>query len=66
MSIRAHHASTLTEAVVASLEFRLADELRRRELRDLTDITARFRALPILDERSPEAILGYDRDGLPS
>jgi len=32
----------------------------------VTDIVTRFRSLPVLDDRTPEAILGYDRDGLPS
>ncbi len=57
---------SLTEAVVASLETRLDLERRRKRNRTLDDIIERFRALPVLDERSPEDIVGYDEHGLPS
>ena len=58
---------SITDAVVEALEVRLAEELRRRRPnRSLADIVQRFAQLPILDPRSPEEILGYDRHGLPS
>lgn len=57
---------TLTEAVVASLELRLADERRRRQRTDISDIIERFQQLPVLDGRPMDEILGYDADGLPS
>ncbi len=57
---------SLTEAVVASLETRLDLERRRKRNQTLDDIIERFRALPLLDERSPEDIVGYDEHGLPS
>lgn len=57
---------SLTDAVVASLQFRLDDERRRRRRVDLTDIAARYRALPVLDIRTADEILGYDADGLPA
>lgn len=57
---------TLTEAVIAALELRLADEHRRRHREGVTDIVDRFRTLPVLDDRTPEQILGYDHDGLPT
>ncbi|MGB6131467.1 MAG: type II toxin-antitoxin system VapB family antitoxin [Acidobacteriaceae bacterium] len=61
---------TLTEAIGKSLEERL-ERLRRtrrdRNLRrDLDEILTRVHALPILDNRSEEEILGYDDNGLPS
>lgn len=57
---------TITDAVEASLEARLKLERRRRRGSGLEDIVERFAALPVLDERSDEAILGYDEDGLPA
>ncbi|WP_423919588.1 type II toxin-antitoxin system VapB family antitoxin [Candidatus Poriferisodalis sp.] len=56
---------SITEAVVASLEARIALERLRRRERSLHDIVERFRRLPTLDERSIDDILGYDQHGLP-
>jgi antitoxin VapB len=60
---------TLTAAIVTALRERLA-RLKgrgRRRLRDeLQEIGRRCAALPTLDERPAEEILGYDDDrGLP-
>lgn len=33
--------------------------------RDLMEFITRARARPVLDDRSPEEIIGYDEDGLP-
>ncbi len=57
---------SITEAVVASLKTRLDLERRRQRDRTLDDIIERFQSLPVLDERSPEDIIGYDGHGLPS
>lgn len=63
---------TMTGAIRAALEERLAREKRRREAeieRRRTTINAiveRFAKLPVLDDRSPEEILGYDENGLPT
>jgi len=56
---------SLTDAVVESLKARLAVERRRRHGRDLSDVVERFSKLPVLDERDPDEILGYDTGGLP-
>jgi antitoxin VapB len=60
---------SLTEAVLNALRERLIREqgrARTPRLRDeLRMIRKRCAALPVLDERSPEAILGYDEHGLP-
>jgi antitoxin VapB len=56
---------TITDAVEASLEARLELERRRRRTGGLADIVERFAALPVLDERSAEQILGYDEHGMP-
>lgn len=60
---------TLTQAVVTALRERLARETGRTRsipLRDeLAAIRQRCAALPVLDERSDEEILGYDDRGLP-
>lgn len=57
---------SITDAVVASLEARLEVEQRRHRKRDLADIVERFRQLPILDDRDPDAIVGYNEHGLPA
>ena len=57
---------SITDAVVASLRARLDLERRRQRDRTLDDIIERFQRLPVLDERSPEDIIGYDGHGLPS
>ena len=57
---------SITDAVVASLEFRLELERSRRRPPSLSDIVVRFRQLPVLDEREPDDIVGYDEHGLPS
>jgi antitoxin VapB len=61
---------TLTEAIGKSLEERLQRLKRRRDeenlRRDLDAILARFHALPVLDTRSDDEIVGYDENGLPT
>ena len=61
---------TLTETIKAALkqyeQFSkpLRDNERmRREVRQIQNEVA---ALPVLDDRSPEEILGYDENGLPT
>ena len=56
---------SITEAVVVSLEARLNLERRKRRSVGLSDIVERFRELPVLDERHPDEIVGYDEHGLP-
>lgn len=60
---------SLTEAVLNALRERLSREqgrVKTLRLRDaLRAIRQRCAALPVLDDRSPEAILGYDEHGLP-
>jgi antitoxin VapB len=60
---------TLTGAIVVALRERLArlrGRPRRRPLRDdLREIGRRCAALPTLDERTEDEILGYDQRGLP-
>jgi antitoxin VapB len=61
---------SLTTAVETALQERLERVRGRsravtitRRLRALSD---QVRALPVLDPRTPEAILGYDEHGLPA
>lgn len=59
----------LTEAVIKALRERLARQRGRKAGRRLSEelraIGERCAALPVLDERTPEEILGYDDRGLP-
>lgn len=67
--VAARTGETLTTAVVVALRERLARlrvRPRRRRLRDeLKDIAERCAALPTLDDRPADEILGYDERGLP-
>jgi len=61
---------TLTGAIVVALRERLS-RLRApatrpsRLIEEMREISRRVRALPRVDERSDEDIVGYDRSGLP-
>lgn len=61
---------TLTRAVTIALKERLEREKRRRNRTGvaaaLMQIAQRCASRPVLDNRSPEAIIGYDEHGLPS
>jgi antitoxin VapB len=61
---------TMTEAITKSLRERLERLQRTRKernlRRDIDEILARVDALPELDNRSADEILGYDENGLPS
>ncbi len=62
---------SLTEAVRTSLRERLRHETLKRGKRPWDDaaideIIARVRALPVLDDRTDDQILGYDENGLPT
>ena len=63
---------TLTDAIGKSLAERL-ERLKRDRSRSLDavrkeidEILARVHALPVLDDRTEDEILGYDENGLPS
>ena len=62
---------TLTEAIRTSLRERLrSEQLKRGEgpalAKALGDIARRCAALPVLDSRSDDEVLGYGEHGLPS
>lgn len=67
--LAARTGETLTEAIVTSLRERLEREKkkpRRRSLADeLGEIGRRCASLPVVDARTPDQILGYDKRGLP-
>lgn len=55
---------SLTTAVEIALRERVERERRRRRPRPLDDIVERFGALPVLDDRPADEILGYDEHGI--
>jgi len=67
--LAAETGESITVATRRALEERLA-RLGRARPRGahvvLSDIVERGRRRPVLDDRSPEEILGYDAHGLPS
>lgn len=60
---------TLTEAVMISLQERL-ERLRRAKARTIGERLRRLReevaAMPVVDSRSADEIIGYDENGLPA
>ncbi|MGO9061174.1 MAG: type II toxin-antitoxin system VapB family antitoxin [Candidatus Binataceae bacterium] len=60
---------SITDAVINALRERLAREEGRTSIPELKDeilaISKRCAALPDLDRRSADEIIGYDRHGLP-
>jgi antitoxin VapB len=58
---------TMTQAVIRALEERLERLQGRKAMPDVVeriqDIAKRCQALPDLDPRNPDEILGYDRTG---
>ena len=61
---------SLTQAVIRALRERLLRERGRTRGVSLTEelrsIRKRCSVLPVLDDRTPDEILGYDENGLPS
>ena len=61
---------SLTDAVKQALNDRIEQETRRRgdklDRSRLDDIVQRLAALPSVDDRTPEELVGYDTVGLPS
>lgn len=61
---------SITSAVAIAVQERLERvqgvSRRDRLVEDLNAISRRCAALPDLDDRSPEEILGYDEHGLPT
>jgi antitoxin VapB len=66
--LAARTGESLTEAVVAALRERLTRETGRTRTTWLSDELAAIRrrcaALPVIDNRAAEQILGYDEHGL--
>lgn len=67
--LAARTGETLTEAVIEALRERLIREKGRargpRLSEQMAAIGRRCAALPVLDRRTPDEILGYNEHGLP-
>jgi antitoxin VapB len=61
---------SITEAILLSLRERLERKRAARDNRPLADrlmeIGQHCASLPVLDDQTPEEILGYDDNGLPT
>lgn len=68
--LAARTGETITVATRRALEERLrrvgSNTRKAALLEDLAAIQRRWNALPVLDPRSPDEIIGYDENGLPS
>ncbi|WP_371349316.1 type II toxin-antitoxin system VapB family antitoxin [Ancylobacter sp. IITR112] len=68
--LAARTGETITVATRRALEERLrrvgSNARKAALLEDLAAIQRRWNALPVLDTRSPDEIIGYDENGLPS
>jgi antitoxin VapB len=56
---------TLTDAVIHALENQIRAVKRPIDRKKIDAIRAKMAALPVLDPRTPDEILGYDEFGLP-
>jgi antitoxin VapB len=60
----------ISDAVLSAIREQLKRERAKTKVpdlaRELMEIGRRFSSLPVLDERSADEILGYDKDGLPT
>lgn len=69
-TLAARTGESITIATRRALEERLrrlgSDTRKAALLEDLEAIQRRWNALPVLDNRTPDEILGYDENGLPS
>ena len=67
--VAAESGENLTQAFIHALEERLERLKGRKTVEDLAEeimkISERCSALPQLDDRTPEEILGYDGKGVP-
>ena len=60
---------SITQAVRIAVEERLQREERHRNkpsVEQLMAIVRRYASRPVLDDRSPDEIIGYDERGLPT
>jgi antitoxin VapB len=63
---------TMTEAVRTALQERLqrvgqvSEEERRRRIAAMREFARKFQEAPIVDPRTPDEILGYDENDLPT
>jgi antitoxin VapB len=69
-SLAKRTGETITQAVITALRERLARERRKDEtieylVEEIMDIGKHCAALPLLDARSADEIIGYDEHGLP-
>jgi antitoxin VapB len=68
--LAAQTGESITDAVITALRERVARyrsrRAKRRVLEDIARIQTRYRSIPLLDDRTPDEILGYDDRGLPS
>jgi antitoxin VapB len=56
---------TLSDAVISALEEKLQKTDRPLDRRKVEALCAKISALPVIDSRTPEEILGYDDFGIP-
>jgi antitoxin VapB len=57
--------TTLSDAVIGALEDKIQKTGRPLNRAKVEALCARIAALPVLDRRTPEEILGYDDLGIP-
>lgn len=69
-ALAARTGETITVATRRAIEERLkrmgAQSRKQALLDDMEAMQQRLKALPVLDARSPDEIIGYDENGVPS
>lgn len=64
--ITGENITTATKRAIEERLRRLSGQSRRAALlEDMAAIRRRWSAMPVLDERTPDEVLGYDAQGLP-
>jgi antitoxin VapB len=63
--VSARTGGTLSDAVISALEDKLRKTRRPLDRTKLDALCAALGALPVVDARAPEEILGYDAFGIP-
>ena len=64
--VTGENITTATKRAIEERLRRVTSQSRKTVLlQDMAEIRRRWSAMPILDDRTPEEILGYDEHGLP-
>jgi antitoxin VapB len=64
MSLARLTGENITTAIKRAIEERLRQSRKAGLLQDMAEIRQRWSEMPVVDDRTPEEILGFDEHGL--